>query len=129
MGCFESKCEILYEYNLSKSGLLETKHKYTNIKYKKEKHKCSKEFKIYLKKNFLAFEYYNIAYKSFNDSCICESYNKCYICHKKHINFNTIYCSFCEKCVINNLYYHCYDCNKCKPIIIDHCENIKKHIY
>ncbi len=109
MGCFESKYEILYNDYIIKS------------KINKSKHLCSEEFKEYLKINSLDAEYYSVAYKS-NNSCLCELYIKCFICNKKHINFNTIYCSLCNKCTINNLYYHCYNCNKCKPILINHCE-------
>ena len=127
MGCFESKCEILYEYNLSKSGLLENKHIHKRNNQKKSKHKCSKEFKNYLEKNSLDLQYYSIVYQS-SDTCLCDLYIKCYICNKKHIGINTIYCSLCKKCVINNLYYHCYNCNKSKPIFIDHCEMIQKNI-
>lgn len=108
MGCFESKYNDLSIY----------KDELKLIK----KHTCSIEFKEYLKKNYLDHKYYNLSYKSFNNSCLCELYIRCYICNKKHINFNTVYCSICKKCVINNLYYHCYNCNTCKPIFIDHCE-------
>ena len=121
MGCFESKCEILYEYPLFKPVLETTKRT-------KNKHICSKEFKNYLKNNSLEFDYYNVVYKSFNNSCICDLYIKCYICNKKHISLNTVYCSLCKKCVINNLYYHCYDCDKCKPIFINHCKMLQKNI-
>ena len=118
MGCFESKYSDFYDFydkNL------------VNSIYTKSKHECSKEFKNYLSKKMLDFEYYSIGYQSY-DTCLCKLYIKCYICNKKHINFNTVYCSICKKCVINNLYYHCYNCNKCKPIFIDHCENIKKYM-
>lgn len=78
MGCFGSKYEMIYEYNLFKSGFFETKCKHRRNKYIKNKHICSKEFKIYC---------------SICKKCVIDNlYYHCYNCNK----CKSIFIDYCE---------------------------------